>query len=146
MAMTSLLERIKRGKMAIAEARAAGRDTGEWEVHLAKLERRARLGIRALGITAADVLRVFPGARVVVEPEIPEADWRAIQEEAAHWVWKDGRWQRANWAKPESACCSYCDKPHVPGWRRGGRVGKRVWPDGHQDLCCHFCGREVRMQ
>ena len=34
----TLVDRIARGRAAIARARAEGRDTREWEAHLAKLE------------------------------------------------------------------------------------------------------------
>jgi hypothetical protein len=56
------------------------------------------------GITVADVLRIFPGARIVPrksEAEIwleaqgvPEAERRGILEESARWVLKDGQWQQ----------------------------------------------------
>ena len=40
-ASTTLLDRIKRGEDAIAEAKAEGRDVAEWEAHLAELKREA---------------------------------------------------------------------------------------------------------
>jgi hypothetical protein len=39
--MQNLLDRIRKGEQAIAAARAEGRDTGEWEKHLAELKREA---------------------------------------------------------------------------------------------------------
>lgn len=38
--MKTLYEKIKRGKEAIARAKAEGRETTEWERHLAKLEQK----------------------------------------------------------------------------------------------------------
>ena len=62
--------------------------------------------LKSKGISVRDVLAVFPGARIVPrksEAEIwlevqgvPEAERRAILEEAARWVLKNGRWQRAD--------------------------------------------------
>jgi hypothetical protein len=56
------------------------------------------------GITVDDVLRVFPGAKVLPRTSeaemwleaqgVSEDDRKAILEEAARWVLKDGRWQR----------------------------------------------------
>ena len=56
------------------------------------------------GVTADDVLRIFPGAKVLPRTSeaekwleaqgVPEDDRKAILEEAARWVLKDGRWQR----------------------------------------------------
>lgn len=37
--MTTLLERIRRGEQAIADAKAEGQDVAEWEAHLAELKR-----------------------------------------------------------------------------------------------------------
>ncbi len=60
------------------------------------------------GVTVADVLRVFPGARVI---------------------------------------CRHCDKQKsVPEWRRGGKIIRRVWPDGRIDWGCHYCGREAKLK
>ena len=96
-------------------------------------------------IRAADVLDIFPGARIVTGgSEIPEVDRQAILEEAARWVWKDERWQRANKEKSQSASCPYCDKPHVPEWRRGGKIVRVTEADGTKSWSCHFCGRRVR--
>jgi len=38
-------------------------------------------------------------------------------------------------------CCQYCDKDHVPTWRRGGKIVERRFPDGRREWACHFCGR-----
>ena len=40
-----LEERIDRGKVAIAQAKAQGRDVRAWEDHLARLEQKARLAL-----------------------------------------------------------------------------------------------------
>jgi hypothetical protein len=40
-AMQNLFDRIRKGEEAIAAARAEGRDTSEWEQHLAELKREA---------------------------------------------------------------------------------------------------------
>jgi uncharacterized protein YmfQ (DUF2313 family) len=39
----SLVERIRRGEIAIAAAKAQGRDVSDWEEHLARLKREAEL-------------------------------------------------------------------------------------------------------
>jgi hypothetical protein len=69
------------------------------------------------GITAADVLAVFPGAKV----HLPTTE---------------------DLSKPDK--CPHCDKEHIPKWRRGGKVVRRTWPDERWEWCCHFCGREVK--
>src|SRR5262245_49990691 len=56
------------------------------------------------GATADDALRILPGAKVLPRTSeaemwleaqgVPEDDRKAILEEAARWVLKDGRWQR----------------------------------------------------
>jgi len=38
--------------------------------------------------------------------------------------------------------CRYCNKQEsIPAWRKGGKIIKRIWADGHYDFGCHFCGR-----
>jgi hypothetical protein len=125
-----------------------------------------RLGSAPIvGITIADVLRVFPGAKIVprksefeiwmetleseglswlVAEGVSEIDIRAITEEKSHTVWKDGKYERANKEKPESACCSHCDEPHVPGWRRGGRMVRVIEADGTGSSSCQLCGRRQK--
>jgi hypothetical protein len=44
-------------------------------------------------------------------------------------------------AKVKLGGCEHCSKDSVPGWRRGGKIVKRTWPDGRIDHCCSFCGR-----
>ena len=62
------------------------------------------------GVTAADVLRVFGGGRVLEEHE--------------------------------TLSCRYCnEQKSVPAWRKGGKIIRRIWPDGRRDRACHFCGR-----
>jgi len=91
------------------------------------------------GITAADVLAVFPGAKIV-ELENP-GDWQAIQEEGARWTQDaEGVWHKVT--KTESrGRCSHCSKPHIPEWRRGGKVIDVTMPDGTVRSLCHYCGR-----
>jgi hypothetical protein len=70
------------------------------------------------GITPADVLNVFPGARIVEQ---------LIDE-------------------PKPSSCSYCDTYSIPEWRRGGTIIQRVQPDGTRVWACHFCGRRAARQ
>lgn len=39
--MRSLAERIQKGELAVAEAKAEGRDVSAWESHLTQLKRKA---------------------------------------------------------------------------------------------------------
>jgi hypothetical protein len=104
-------------------------------------------------IDKSDVLRIFPGSKIVSEPEIPESDWLAIQEEAARWGWgeNDEKWVERFEPSPDSSHCSYCVKSSArriargeptPKWRRYGKIVERTWADGHSDLFCLFCGRK----
>lgn len=107
-------------------------------------------------INPNDVLRIFPGSKIVSEPEISESDWLAIQEEAAHWCWdeNDEIWIESFAPPPDSSHCLYCVKSSgrriargetIPKWRRYGKIIERHWPDGHSghsDLYCSFCGRK----
>jgi hypothetical protein len=68
------------------------------------------------GISVADVLRVFDGARVVEQPN----------------------------DIPKPSCCSHCDKESTPRWRRGGKIIQRVEPDGNRVWACHYCGRRSK--
>jgi hypothetical protein len=67
------------------------------------------------GITAADVLNIFPGARVVQQP----CD------------------------EPKPSCCPRCDGDNVAAWRRGGKIIQHLDPDGTKHWACHFCGRQI---
>jgi uncharacterized protein with PIN domain len=67
------------------------------------------------GITVADVLRVFPGSRIVEQP---------IDQ-------------------PKPSCCPHCDKDSVPASCRGGKVIQRVEADGTRCWACHYCGRRI---
>lgn len=99
------------------------------DIALARLRRRAlvREGkAKPKRITIADVLTVFPGARIVnengdEEPSPPSPD-------------------RSNCLR-----CEHCDKPHIPAWRRGGKIIMRVWPDGRREWACNYCGRAARV-
>ena len=68
------------------------------------------------GITATDVLRVFGGGRVIQEDKPPS--------------------------------CRYCDEKkdvlYRSGWRKGGRIIRRIRADGLHVWACHFCGREAK--
>ena len=56
----TITERIEAGEAAIARARGEGRDVSAWEAHLTELKQLARLGV-----TVDDVLRIFPGGKIV---------------------------------------------------------------------------------
>jgi hypothetical protein len=100
--------------------------------------------LRPKGIELGDVLRVFPGSRVVPpEPEwwldTPQADRVAILEEASRWTKKNGCYVRVveEWKGPHR--CEHCgDHPHA-------KVVTRSWPDGTWDWTCHKCGRAVSL-
>ena len=72
-------------------------------------------GDDAPGITAADVLRVFGG--LVIEEN-----------------------------KPPN--CRYCNEKkgvlYRSGWRKGGKIIRRIRADGVHVWACHFCGREAK--
>src|SRR5438094_136727 len=72
---------------------------------------------KAPGITATDVLRIFPGARVV---EWPTDD-------------------------PKPLSCPECDKDTIPRWRRGGKIVQRMEPDGTPVWACQYCGRRSKI-
>jgi len=78
-------------------------------------EKDVRTDPKRAGVTVADVLRVFPGARVVEQP---------IDE-----------------AKPSS--CSHCNGERVPLWRKAGKIVQRTEPDGTPYWACHYCGRRT---
>ena len=88
---------------------------------LAKLRRRAPVleEPKPTGVTVADILAVFPGASIVAK----DGD-------------KESLLDRANFLR-----CEPCSKPHIPLWRRGGKIVQRTWPDGRKEWACHFCGR-----
>jgi len=73
-------------------------------------------GEGALGVTVADVLQVFGGG-VVIEED-----------------------------KPLS--CQFCNKKkgvlYTSGWRKGGKIIRRIRADGVHVWACHSCGREVK--
>jgi hypothetical protein len=95
-------------------------------------------------VSLDDVLRVFPCARVVSvsespADEIPEADHRAILEEASHWT-ALGDTYRWLGAKPVVGPlrCQHCkDNSHA-------KVVRRTWSEIEWDWCCHTCGRTVK--
>ena len=68
------------------------------------------------GVTAADVLRVFGGGQVIEEN------------------------------KPLS--CRHCNEKkdvlYRSGWRKGGKIIRRIRADGFHVWACHFCGREAK--
>jgi hypothetical protein len=70
-----------------------------------------------MGVTVADVLRVFPGAKVI----LPTTE---------------------DLTKPKS--CKHCSDDHIPAWRRGGKIVEVRWTDGRVTRQCHFCGRAVK--
>jgi len=73
-------------------------------------------GDGALGVTVSDVLQVFGGG-VVIEED-----------------------------KPLS--CQFCNKKkgvlYTSGWRKGGKIIRRIRADGVHVWACHSCGREVK--
>ena len=100
-----------------------------------------------------NVLKIFPGSKVIAEPEISESDWLAIRQEVLRWFWdeKDKMWKENFSPPPDSHRCRYCVKAMgrriargdiVSRWRRYGKIVERLWADGHSDLFCSFCGRE----
>jgi hypothetical protein len=74
------------------------------------------------GITAGDVLRVFPGARIV-------------RDDKARTIRLDQRCEH---------CSNSKELEGAPGWRRHGKIVKRTWPDGRWDWMCSFCGRAAK--
>ncbi len=68
------------------------------------------------GISVADVLRIFPGARIIAQPT----------------------------DEPKPTCCSHCDKESIPRWRRGGKIIQRMELDGGPLWACHYCGRRSK--
>src|SRR5438094_689570 len=103
-------------------------------------------------ININDVLKIFPGSKVVAEPEISESDWLGIQEEAARWYWdkNDEMWIERSTPPKDSSHCLHCAKSRgrrvargetAPKWRRYGKIIERSWPDGPIDLFCSSCGR-----
>ncbi len=73
-------------------------------------------GDSTLGVTTTGVLRVFGGG-VVIEED-----------------------------KPLS--CQHCNRKKVvlytSGWRKGGKIIRRIRADGFPVWACHSCGREVK--
>ena len=66
-----------------------------------------------IGVTAADVLRIF-GSGLVIEEHKP-------------------------------LICLYCNKKKgVSGWRKDGKIIRRIRADGFPVWACHFCGREAK--
>ena len=95
---------------------------------LAKLKHGSQLPepepeLKPKGVTVADVLAVFPGARIVSE------NGQTMDDPPANGL-----------------RCEDCDKLHIPEWRRGGKIIERKWPDGRTELACHYCGRSVNGQ
>jgi hypothetical protein len=91
--MATLNERIRRGEVAIAKAKALGRDVWGWEAHLETLKREARASNKPCGVTVDDVLAAFPGARVTDPRRCPRCskngpEWRGRLVKR---IWIDGQ-------------------------------------------------------
>jgi len=84
----TITERIEAGEAAIARARGEGRDVSAWEAHLTELKQLARLGV-----TVDDVLRIFPGGKIVYK--VFDADNNVLDTISAarqKWFVRNGRW------------------------------------------------------
>jgi hypothetical protein len=95
------------------------------------------------GITVADVLTVFPGAKVYPipkreTPKEPEACEHCQKESVGNKVtlintyFRDGVLSHRSVRK---------ERLETPVWRRNGKMILRQWPDGRKELACSFCGR-----
>jgi len=71
----NLEERIQRGRAVIAQAKATGRDVEEWEEHLERLERRARVTPPDLFLTPAQWYPHFRALHHKVIAETPDFDY-----------------------------------------------------------------------
>jgi len=76
-------------------------------------EQARRIADNPPGITVDDIMRVWPGAKIVSPEPMPER------------------------------VCEDCSKSSVPRGRRGGKVIRIIEADGRPALMCHYCGRRV---
>jgi hypothetical protein len=78
-----------------------------------------RIAARGGGITVADVLCVFPGAKII----------------------RDDKPRPIRLAQRCKHCSKSKELEGAPAWRRHGKIVPRTWPDGRVELGCHYCGR-----
>jgi hypothetical protein len=87
----------------------------------------------------------FWGKRIVTQWDVgnPRAPHSSRKEDDGTWGWIeiDSIWDRSFKEKSDSATCTFCNKDHVPEWRRGGRMVRIIEADGSGSWMCHFCGR-----
>ena len=86
--MKTITERIEAGEAAVARARGEGRDVSAREARLTELKQLARLGV-----TVDDVLRIFPGGKIIYK--VFNADNNVLDTISAarqKWFVRDGRW------------------------------------------------------
>lgn len=77
-----------------------------------------RVTAKEPAIIVTDIMRIFPGARIIEEPT----------------------------DEPKPSICPHCDKESTPCWRRGGKIIQRVEPNGTRIWACHYCGRRAKAQ
>jgi len=109
----------------------------------------------AKGVTVADVLAVFQGAKIVTDEPSQEEESLFVASQSfipcPHCT-KDAE---TNPKKEREVIETRYDKmgnrisrrvrteEYSPKWRYG-KIIERVWPDGRRELACHYCGRAVK--
>jgi hypothetical protein len=130
-------------------------DGGDYTVEICSPEEEApvpHVESKEPGIGPCDVFRVFGNkARTILTDanwlEIPEAHRKTIEEQAAQWTRRNGRWRR-NFPPPikvngQPATCCRCAKKnsYTQPWRKNGRIVERVEAGGRRVWACHYCGQ-----